>query len=209
LIRNVREVIGDRALYVQHHNDLGVATANAMAAVEAGADMIDVTVLGIGDRGGCVALEEIAPLLAMYGYDSTIELSRLYELSLLAKEAFRVPLAPWKPIAGANWNKEEGIGHLDGAQDDLATCGIAPGVVGRAFEGVIGGKLLFGRERSSITVDDYSFLRGLLKEWGAAPSDEAFADIVDRAKATVATTPGRYIRVTEFKALCEGVLGPL
>ena len=47
-------------IYVQHHNDLGVATANAMADVEGGANWIDASVLGIGDRGGCVALEEAA-----------------------------------------------------------------------------------------------------------------------------------------------------
>lgn len=56
-IGRVRQAVGDCDVYVQHHNDLGVATANAMAAVEGGANWIDVSVIGIGDRGGCVALE--------------------------------------------------------------------------------------------------------------------------------------------------------
>ena len=97
------------------------------------ATMIDATVLGIGDRGGCVALEEIAPLLAMYGYETNVDLGKLHALCGLAQRLFRVPLAPWKPVAGESWNKEEGLGHLDGAHDALASCGIAPEVVGRGF----------------------------------------------------------------------------
>jgi isopropylmalate/homocitrate/citramalate synthase len=204
-IRNVRRVIGEGALYVQHHNDLGVATANAMIAADSGATMIDATVLGIGDRGGCVALEEIAPLLAMYGYDIDLDLSRLHALTALAQRLFRVPLAPWKPIAGEHWNKEEGAGHLDGAGDALASCGIAPDVVGRIFEGVIGGKLAFGRERSSVTADDHAFLRGLLEEWDVRPDEEEFARILDRTKAAVST--GAYISVEAFRAIVDGVMG--
>lgn len=206
LVQRVRTAIGDRDLYVQHHNDLGVATANALASVEAGADVIDATVLGIGDRGGCVALEEIAPLLEMYGYTTSIDLSQLYELCRRAQRAFRVPLAPWKPIAGRHWNKEEGVGHLDGSSEELATCGLAPRVVGRRFEGVIGGKLLFGRERSSITDDDHRFLRLLLDDWDLDVAPEVFDRIVERTKAAVATADDGFVTTEAFRRICEGAI---
>lgn len=205
LVSSVRRAIGDRDLYVQHHNDLGVATANAMASVEAGADVIDATVLGVGDRGGCVALEELAPLLAMYGYETGVRLERLYDLCMATQQAFAVDLAPWKPIAGEHWNKEEGAGHLDGSEDESATCGLAPSVVGRRFESVIGAKLVFGRERSSITVDDHNHLRALLAGWGVEPDEESFRRIVRRTSAAVATSGG-FITTDAFQGICEGVL---
>lgn len=205
LVGRVRHAIGDRDLYVQHHNDLGVATANALASVEAGADVIDATVLGVGDRGGCVALEELAPLLAMYGYETGVRLGGLYDLCMATQQAFGVDLAPWKPIAGEHWNKEEGAGHLDGSEDEVATCGLAPSVVGRRFESVIGAKLLFGRERSSITVDDHNHLRALLLDWGAEADEEHFRRIVRRTAAAVATSGG-FITIDDFRDICEGVL---
>ena len=80
-IGRIRAAVGDQCdIYVQHHNDLGVATANAMAAVEGGANWIDVSVIGIGDRGGCVALEEAAALFAMYGIKTGVKLEKLYDL---------------------------------------------------------------------------------------------------------------------------------
>jgi len=81
--------------------------------VEAGADVTDASVLGIGDRGGCVALEEAAVVYEMYGIPTNIKLEKLYELGRYTQRAFGVDLAPWKPIIGDNWNKEEGAGHLE------------------------------------------------------------------------------------------------
>ena len=52
-----------------------------MAAVEGGANWIDASVIGIGDRGGCVALEEAAALFEMYGIETGIKLDALYELA--------------------------------------------------------------------------------------------------------------------------------
>src|SRR6185436_5877270 len=141
-------------------------TANALAAVEGGANWIDASVLGIGDRGGCVALEEAAALFEMYGISTGIKLEQLYELCVYVQKAYGLQLPPWKPIVGKNWNKEEGVGHLEGSADAEATIGIAPHVVGREFEAVIGGKILFGRERSSAHSDDPILLRDLMKQWG-------------------------------------------
>jgi isopropylmalate/homocitrate/citramalate synthase len=204
----IREAVGEKCdVYIQHHNDLGVATANAIAAAEGGANWIDASVIGIGDRGGCVALEEAAALFEMYGVDTGIKLDRLYDLCLYVQQAYGVQLPPWKPIVGANWNKEEGVGHLGGAENAEATIGIAPAVVGRDFEAVIGGKILFGRERSSAQTDDPVFLRELIASWGHEMSEDEFQLVLFRARGAVATNYGRhYLSFDEFRAICEGVM---
>jgi isopropylmalate/homocitrate/citramalate synthase len=206
-VRAIRAAVGDSCeIYVQHHNDVGLATANALAAVEAGADVTDASVLGIGDRGGCVALEEAAVVFEMYGIATNIQLAKLYELGRFAQDAFDVDLPPWKPIVGENWNKEEGAGHLEGDTQELATIGVAPQVVGRAFEGVIGSKILFGRERSSAWGSDPTFLRDLLKQAGAEFTEDQFQRIVHRARQAVATSRRRYLTVAEFQVIADGVV---
>jgi isopropylmalate/homocitrate/citramalate synthase len=207
-ISRIREAVGDQCdVYVQHHNDLGVATANAMAAVEGGANWIDASVIGIGDRGGCVALEEAAALFEMYGIETGIRLDRLYELCRYVQQAYGIQLPPWKPIVGSNWNKEEGMGHLEGSADAEATIGIAPHVVGREFEAVIGAKILFGRERSSAHTDEPELLRKLIVEWGMNATDADFQTILFRSRAAVATSYGKhYLTFDEFRAICEGVM---
>lgn len=207
-IARIREAVGDKCdVYVQHHNDLGVATANAMAAVEGGANWIDASVIGIGDRGGCVALEEAAALFEMYGIETGVKLDRLYDLCRYVQEAYGIALPPWKPIVGSNWNKEEGVGHLEGSAAAEATIGISPEVVGREFEAVIGAKILFGRERSSAHTDEPVFLRKLIGEWDMTATDEQFQTILFRARAAVATNYGRhYLTFEEFRAICEGVV---
>jgi isopropylmalate/homocitrate/citramalate synthase len=207
-IRRVRAAVGETCdIYVQHHNDLGVATANAMADVEGGANWIDASVLGIGDRGGCVALEEAAVLFEMYGIQTGMKLDALYELCRYVQKAYGIQLPPWKPIAGANWNKEEGWGHLEGSSAAEATVGVSPQVVGREFEAVIGTKILFGRERSSAHTDKPVFLRELLEKWRIPVTEDQFETILLRARAAVATTHDRhYLTFDEFRAIADGVV---
>jgi isopropylmalate/homocitrate/citramalate synthase len=207
-IRCVRDAVGSNCdVYVQHHNDLGVATANAMAAVEGGANWIDASVIGIGDRGGCVALEEAAALFEMYGIATGIKLENLYELCLYVQKAYGIKLPPWKPIVGENWNKEEGVGHQEGSTDAESTIGIAPRVVGREFENVIGGKILFGRERSSAHTDDPVFLRDIVRDLGLEVSEEQFQRILTRSRAAVASNyDTHYLTFAEFEAICRGVV---
>lgn len=207
-IGQVRAAVGNKCdVYVQHHNDLGVATANAMAAVEGGANWIDASVIGIGDRGGCVALEEAAALFEMYGIETGIKLDALYELCRYVQKAYGIKLPPWKPIVGENWNKEEGLGHQEGSADAESTIGIAPQVVGREFENVIGGKILFGRERSSAHTDDPVFLRDIIRDMGLEISEEQFQRILSRARAAVASNyDTHYLTFAEFEAICRGVV---
>jgi len=206
VVRRVKAAIGTCDVYIQHHNDLGCATANSLAAVEGGANWIDATVIGIGDRGGTCALEEIAAVLEVYGVHTGIRLDALYDLANFAREAFGVTLAPWKPLVGENWNREEGLGHLSGATVSEASIGIAPEVLGRRFESGIGAKILFGRERSSATTSEPLFLKKLIAEWGLRVDEAGWQTILRRARAAVATSYTRhYLTIDEFRAICESV----
>ena len=105
-------------LAVHFHNDLGLAVANTLAAVAAGADVVQCTVGGIGERAGNASLEEVALALHLcrgqYGRTHGVDLSKLAPLCELVSARTGVPLSPMKPVAGANvWATEAGI-HQDG-----------------------------------------------------------------------------------------------
>ncbi|MBA4356159.1 MAG: pyruvate carboxyltransferase [Humidesulfovibrio sp.] len=103
------------------HNDLGMATANAVTALESGARFVDVSALGLGERAGIAALEEVAAWLALRapqvcGYD----LPALRELCHLAASAAKVPLARNKAVAGDDVFAAESGLHVHGLLRDPA-----------------------------------------------------------------------------------------
>ena len=100
------------------HNDLGLAVANSLAAVSAGAAVVQCTVGGIGERAGNASLEEVALALELnreqYGLTHKLDLSKLAPLGALVSKLTGVPISPMKPVYGANvWATEAGI-HQDG-----------------------------------------------------------------------------------------------
>ena len=101
------------------HNDLGLATANALAAYEAGAHAVSVTVNGLGERAGNVALEELVLALRIaHGVDVGVDSTRLGSLSDLVARATDRPLPVQKPVVGAAaFLHESGI-HCSGQLRD-------------------------------------------------------------------------------------------
>lgn len=93
------------------HNDLGLATANALAGIKAGASSINTTVNGLGERAGNAALEEVVMALKqIYGIKVGINTQRLLELSRLVAQASGCQVPPWKAIVGENaFAHESGI----------------------------------------------------------------------------------------------------
>jgi isopropylmalate/homocitrate/citramalate synthase len=86
---------------VHCHNDFGLAVANSIAGVNAGAELVDVAVNGLGDRAGNAPLEEVVAALALlYGVETGIDLRSLTGLSARFAEAAGRPLHPNKPISG-------------------------------------------------------------------------------------------------------------
>lgn len=110
-VTELRAKLAKMEIGVHTHNDLGMATANALAAATAGADCIDVTVNGLGERAGNAALEEVAMALEVsLGVPSGIHTNQLVELSHLVARCASRQLPVSKPISGRNvFSHESGI----------------------------------------------------------------------------------------------------
>ena len=99
---------------IHTHNDFGMATANAVAALKAGADFADVTVSGIGERAGNAVLEEMAAFLAKRSGMPRYGLKHLPALARYVAQAAHIPLSPKRPVVGKDiFTCESGI-HIDG-----------------------------------------------------------------------------------------------
>lgn len=103
--RFVRDLVegldGGAAVGFHGHNDLGMAVANSLAAVDAGASVVDVTVNGLGERCGIAPLAETAVALRLkYGEGAAWRLDKLPALSALVARHSRIPVAPLAPIVG-------------------------------------------------------------------------------------------------------------
>ncbi len=108
-----------------NHDDLGMATANTMAAIEAGATQVEGTINGIGERAGNVALEEVVMMLHTrkdrYAYHTAVNTREIYRTSRLIQSITGVGVQPNKAIVGANaFAHESGI-HQDGMLKDRTT----------------------------------------------------------------------------------------
>ena len=100
---------------VHTHNDLGLATANALAGVKGGASYISTTVNGLGERAGNAALEEVVMALKVAcGIDVGIDTRRLFAVSRLVGRASNRDVPAWKAVVGERvFSHESGL-HTDG-----------------------------------------------------------------------------------------------
>lgn len=117
----------DRIVYSTHnHDDLGMATANTIAAIEAGVRQIEVTINGIGERAGNTPLEEVVMALRTRadnygGFTTGIRAERIGGISSLVSRCTGIAVAPNKAVVGSNaFAHESGI-HQDGVIKDRTT----------------------------------------------------------------------------------------
>jgi len=111
LVGEVAEHLGHEVPIHWHgHDDFGLATAAAVAAVQAGATWVQGTVNGMGERAGNADLVEVALALeALYGIPTRLRFDRVRGLADLVQERSGTPLPPWKPVTGANiFTRESG-----------------------------------------------------------------------------------------------------
>jgi 2-isopropylmalate synthase len=120
VIKQVVKAVGRRAIVSTHcHNDLGLATANTLAAVQAGARQVEVTINGLGERAGNASLEEVVMALRTRptqfgGATTNVAAEQLTATSRLVSFLTGIPVQPNKSIVGANaFAHESGI-HQDG-----------------------------------------------------------------------------------------------
>ncbi len=122
LVNTVRErVVGDRAdvsISVHCHNDLGLAVANSLAAIDAGARQVECTVNGIGERAGNASLEEIAMAMRVRAdrlpFETGIDTTQIYDTSQLLSQIIGFGVQPNKAIVGRNAFAHEAGIHQHG-----------------------------------------------------------------------------------------------
>ena len=168
----------DKAIFSVHcHNDLGMAVANSLAGVRAGARQVECTINGIGERAGNAALEEVVMAIKTRGdvlpYDVGIDAKLLNRASKLVAAATSFPVQYNKAIVGRNaFAHESGI-HQDGMLKHTQTYEImTPESVGVSKTSLVMGKHS-GRNA----------FRGKLKELGYELGDNALEDAFNRFKA--------------------------
>ncbi|MES0156914.1 homocitrate synthase [Mesorhizobium sp. M0018] len=176
------------------HNDLGLAAANTLAAIRAGARHASVTVLGLGERAGNAALEEVAAAMAVLdGADTGIELTALPDLAAQVAWAARRQTAAIKPVVGADvFTHESGI-HVAGLLKDSRTYqGLDPALVGRCRRIVIG-------KHSGATA-----IAHVLSESGRDLDPDLAAAMVARVRREAAETKST-ITATQLVELYDGM----
>ena len=137
--------IGKAILSVHCHNDLGLATANTLASINAGARQVEVTVNGIGERAGNTSLEEVVMALHTrrnyLPYYTEIDTREIYPSSHLLAMITGIPVQPNKAIVGANAFAHEAGIHQDGVLKNKTTYEIIePTTVGLKTNRLIMGK---------------------------------------------------------------------
>jgi len=121
MIRRIQDQVSnlDRALLAVHfHNDLGLAVANTLAAIQEGVNVVQGTINGIGERAGNTALEQVALTMALhpdeFGMPDQLDLKQLTPLCQMVSELSGIPIPVNQPVAGQNiFATEAGI-HQDG-----------------------------------------------------------------------------------------------
>lgn len=139
IIRRLKDRI-DIDIEMHTHNDFGMATANALAGAKAGASYINTTVVGLGERAGNAALEEVVMAIKHIGrLDLGIKTEKLRELSEYVAQASGRIIPVWKAIVGVNvFAHESGI-HADGVlKNPLNYEAFSPEEVGLQRQLVIG-----------------------------------------------------------------------
>lgn len=138
-IRDLRAIV-DLEIEMHAHNDLGMATANTLAAVRGGATHVNTTVHGLGERAGNAPLEEVVMgLRHAHHIETDVDLHHFESLSQLVAQASGRPVCWHKSLVGLGaFTHEAGI-HVDGLlKDPLNYQGVDPAELGRSHRMVLG-----------------------------------------------------------------------
>ncbi|MCD2204816.1 LeuA family protein [Halobacterium sp. KA-6] len=165
----------DARIDVHTHDDFGLATANALTGVEYGADQMQVSVNGIGERAGNAAFEEVVMAAeSLYGADTGIDTTAITELSKLVSERSSVPVPVNKPVVGAHaFAHESGI-HAAGVIENSET--FEPGVMTPEMVGAER-EVVLGKHTGTHAVRDH------LEDAGYDPTDEEVREVTKKVKA--------------------------
>jgi len=163
----------DIPIEMHTHNDFGMATANAIAGLQAGATYVNTTVNGLGERAGNASLEELVMALRhCKGVSLGIHTSLFRELAEYVALASGRPIPAWKPVVGSSLFVYESEGRASGAVRDPTTYEIfLPGEVGLPRRFNVG------------KYSGPSVIRHKLREYGHHPSEEEMMKLVPILRA--------------------------
>jgi homocitrate synthase NifV len=187
----------DLAIEMHTHNDFGMATANAIAGLEAGATYVNTTVNGLGERAGNAPLEELVMALQYcQGVSLGLRTSLFRELSEYVALASGRPLPAWKPVVGSNLFVYESEGRASGVVRDPGT-----------YEIFLPGEVGLSRRYNVGKYSGPSVVRQQLREYGHHPSDQELNQIVPALRArSIALKRSLFASevVEEYLALRDG-----
>jgi isopropylmalate/homocitrate/citramalate synthase len=189
-VGRVRESVGpDVPLHWHGHDDFGLATAGAVAAVRAGADWLHGTVNGMGERAGNANLCEVALALgALYGVETSLRLEESVRVSQRVRELCGYELDPWKPVTGENLFRRETGAVAAQFHDPPAIEPYSSSLVG-AERGIVLGK------KSGL-----DSIRIKSEELGLDVPEERFPELLAQVKALSAERRG-LVEDSEFRLL--------
>ncbi len=170
LVKEIGSVV-DIPIEVHCHNDLGLALANSLASVEAGASTVSTSVNGLGERAGITVTEEIIPALHILFGASPFEMTQLTSLSKLVEEISGVKMPPHKPLTGENATAHSSGIHQHGVLVNPTTYEFYP-------------PRLMGQKRK-IYIDELGGRHGIMyvaKELGLEISEETAKKVLERVK---------------------------
>lgn len=176
-IKAIHDALGDKAcLSVHCHNDLGLAVANSLQAIQNGATQVECTINGIGERAGNASLEEIVMALetrkSIFKAEHSLKLDEIFKTSLLVSDLSGMVIQPNKAIVGKNaFLHESGI-HQDGVLKERETYEIMkPEDIG-----IHSDNIFLGKHSGRHAFRDY------IEKWGYELSDDRFQKAFEEFK---------------------------
>ena len=174
MYRVIKELIEATGLEIEMHthNDFGMAVANAIAGVHAGATWVNVTIGGLGERAGNAALEEVVMALKyLEDLDLDFDTKRFHEVATYVMQAAGRQIPAWKPIVGSNMFAHESGIHADGVIKNPKTYEVfTPEEVGLERQIVVGKhsgsrtiEMKFGEYGIEISREDASAMLPLVR----------------------------------------------
>jgi len=180
------------------HNDFGLAVANAISGIQAGAQCAHVTINGIGERAGNASLEELVMALQCLRFDQSwetnIKTKLLYETSKYVSKLAGMPVQPNKAIIGENaFGHESGI-HTHGVLSNPLTYEpISPEIVGRNRW------LQVGKHAGAHGIS------AMLEEYGVQPDKDQLKQILEKVKSI--GDQGKHVTDVELLSISNEVMG--